>query len=141
MPFAEFDNSYNFMGTDPDNVIGQEPCTNKSAETQALADQYYDLIEKAKAITTDTEARYTAFAEAEAFLIDHAFVIPYSISSEGYVATRLNVFEAQYAPYGMALQSFKFQHLREEPMSMTEYDELYTQWLTDREAAQAAAAE
>ena len=140
-PFAEFDNSYNFMGTDPDNIIGQEPCTNKSAETQALTDQYYDLIEKAKAITTDTEARYTAFAEAEAFLIDHAFVIPYSISSEGYVATRLNVFEAQYAPYGMALQSFKFQHLREEPMSMTEYDELYTQWLTDREAAQAAAAE
>ena len=82
-PFAEFDNSYNFMGTDPDNIIGQEPCTNKSAETQALTDQYYDLIEKAKAITTDTEARYTAFAEAEAFLIDHAFVIPYSDLERG----------------------------------------------------------
>ena len=138
-PFKELDNSYNFMGTDADTVIGQEPCTNKSAETQALADQYYDLVEAAKAITTDTEARYAAFAEAEAFLIDHAFVIPFSISNDGYIATRLNIFEAQYAPYGMALQSYKFQKLRDEPMSMDEYNELYAQWEIDREAALAAA--
>ena len=98
-----------------------------------------DLIEAAKAITTDTEARYAAFAEAEAFLIDHAFVIPFSISNDGYIATRLNIFEAQYAPYGMALQSYKFQKLREEPMSMDEYNELYAQWETAREAALAAA--
>ena len=138
-PFKELDNSYNFMGTDADTVIGQEPCTNKSAETQALTDQYYDLVEAAKAITTDTEARYAAFAEAEAFLIDHAFVIPFSISNNGYIATRLNIFEAQYAPYGMALQSYKFQKLRDEPMSMDEYNELYAQWEIDREAALAAA--
>ena len=138
-PFKELDNSYNFMGTDAGTVIGQEPCTNKSAETQALADQYYDLVEAAKAITTDTEARYAAFAEAEAFLIDHAFVIPFSISNDGYIATRLNIFEAQYAPYGMALQSYKFQKLRDEPMSMDEYNELYAQWEIDREAALAAA--
>lgn len=140
-PFKEQNNSYNFMGTDSGTIIGQEACTNKSAETQALADTYYDLIETAKAITTDTEARYTAFAEAEAFLIEHAFVIPFSISNEGYIATRLNIFEAQYAPYGMALQSFKFQKLREEPMSMSEYNELYAQWETDRAAALAAEAE
>ena len=138
-PFKELDNSYNFMGTDADTVIGQEPCTNKSAETQALTDQYYDLVEAAKAITTDTEARYAAFAEAAAFLIDHAFVIPSSISNDGYIATRLNIFEAQYAPYGMALQSYKFQKLRDEPMSMDEYNELYAQWEIDREAALAAA--
>ncbi len=138
-PFKELDNSYNFMGTDAGTVIGQEPCTNKSAETQALTDQYYDLVEAAKAITTDTEARYAAFAEAEAFLIDHAFVIPFSISNDGYIATRLNIFEAQYAPYGMALQSYKFQKLRDEPMSMDEYNELYAQWEIDREAALAAA--
>lgn len=138
-PFKETSNSYNFMGTDEGTVIGQEPCVNKSAETQALTDQYYDLIEAAKAITTNTEARYAAFAEAEAFLIDHAFVIPFSISNDGYIATRLNIFEAQYAPYGMALQSYKFQKLREEPMSMDEYNELYAQWETAREAALAAA--
>ena len=98
-PFKAQDNSYNFMAQGPDLQIGQEPCTNKSPETQALMEEYYALIDAAKAITTDDEARYTAFAEAEAFLIEHAIVIPFSISSSaGYVATRLNVFEAQYAP-------------------------------------------
>ena len=140
-PFKELDNSYNFMGTDADTVIGQEPCTNKSAETQALTDQYYDLVEAAKAITTDTEARYAAFAEAEAFLLDHAFVIPFSISNDGYIATRLNIFEAQYAPYGMATLRFKGQHLQETSMGMEEFEEAYQTWLTEREEALAAAAE
>lgn len=139
-PFKAQDNSYNFMAQDPDLQIGQEPCTNKSPETQALMEEYYALIDAAKAITTDDEARYTAFAEAEAFLIEHAIVIPFSISSSaGYVATRLNVFEAQYAPYGMALQSFKFQKLREEPMGLEEFNSLYDQWLKDRTAAITAA--
>ena len=93
----------------------------------------------AKAITNDEEARYTAFAEAEAFLIEHAIVIPFSISNSGYVATRLNIFEAQYAPYGMALQSFKFQKLREEPMGLEEFNGLYAAWQKDRTAAIAAA--
>ena len=66
-------------------------------------------------------------------------MVPFSISNSGYVATRLNIFEAEYAPYGLALQRFKFQKLREEPMSMDEYTQLYTQWLTDRDAALAEA--
>lgn len=138
-PFKSQDNSYNFMAQDPNLEIGQKPCTNKSPETQALMEEYYALIDAAKAITNDDEARYTAFAEAEAFLIEHAIVVPFSISSSGYVATRLNVFEAQYAPYGMALQCFKFQKLREEPMGLEEFNSLYDQWLKDRTAAIAAA--
>ena len=54
-----------------------------------------------------------AFAEAEAHLIEHAVIVPFSISTSGYVATRLNPFEGQYAPYGLALQRFKYQHLLE----------------------------
>ena len=138
-PFKEQSNSYNFMATDEDYEVGQMTSTNKSPETQALVAQYYELVNAAKAITTDEEARYAAFAEAEAFLIEHAFVVPFSISNSGYVATRLNIFEAEYAPYGLALQRFKFQKLREEPMSMDEYTQLYTQWLTDRDAALAEA--
>ena len=101
--------------------------------------QYYELVNAAKAITDDDAARYTAFAEAEAFLIDHALVIPFSLSTDGYVATRLNTFEGQYAPYGLALQRFKYQHLMEKPMTMEQFNTLYTQWQTDRAAALAKA--
>ena len=126
---------YNFMNQDAGRSIADVSCDHKSPETQALVEQYYTLVDTAKAITDDEAARYTAFAEAEAFLIEHAIVIPFSVSTEGYVATRLNVFEAQYAPYGLALQRFKYQHIMEKPMNMEQFNTLYAQWQTDRAAA------
>lgn len=133
-PFLR-NNSYNFMNQDAERSIADVSCDHKSPETQALVEQYYTLVDTAKAITDDEAARYTAFAEAEAFLIEHAIVIPFSVSTEGYVATRLNVFEAQYAPYGLALQRFKYQHIMEKPMNMEQFNTLYAQWQTDRAAA------
>ena len=133
-PFLR-NNSYNFMNQDAGRSIADVSCDHKSPETQALVEQYYTLVDTAKAITDDEAARYTAFAEAEAFLIEHAIVIPFSVSTEGYVATRLNVFEAQYAPYGLALQRFKYQHIMEKPMNMEQFNTLYAQWQTDRAAA------
>lgn len=137
-PFGE-NNTYNFMNQDASRSVADAPCDSKSPETQALVAQYYELVNAAKAITDDDAARYTAFAEAEAFLIDHAIVIPFSLSTDGYVATRLNTFEGQYAPYGLALQRFKYQHLMEKPMTMEQFNTLYAQWQTDRAAALAKA--
>ena len=137
-PFAT-DNSYNFMYQDPDRSVADKTCDHKSPETQAVVNEYYALVDAAKAITDDEAARYTAFAEAEAFLIEHAIVVPFHISTSGYVATRLNVFDAQYAPYGLALQRFKGQSLMEEPMNMEKFNTLYAEWQTAREKAVANA--
>ncbi|MEG0597805.1 MAG: peptide ABC transporter substrate-binding protein, partial [Oscillospiraceae bacterium] len=103
--------SYNFMYTVEDAVMAGTAATSKTADTQKIVSDYAALLKTAKGITNDEAARYTAFAEAEAQLLSHAMVIPYSVSSDGYVATRTNVFEAQYAPYGLALQRFKYQHV------------------------------
>ncbi len=137
-PFGE-NNTYNFMNQDSSRSVAEKACDNKSEATQALVAEYYELVNAAKAITDDDAARYTAFAEAEAFLIEHAIIVPFSISTDGYLATRLNIFEAQYAPYGLALQRYKYQHIMDEPMSMEQFNELYAQWQTDRAAALAAA--
>ncbi len=133
------DNSYNFMNQDASRTMGEDTCDHKGEETQAIVNKYYELVDAAKAITTDDAARYTAFAEAEAHLIDHAIVIPYSISFTGYVATRLNVFQGEYAPYGLALQRYKYQELLDEPMSMEKFTAEQAQWQTDRAAALEAA--
>lgn len=132
-------NTYNFMNQDASRSVADAPCDNKSEATQALVAEYYALVDAARAITDDEAARYTAFAQAEAFLIEHAMVIPFHVSTDGYVATRLNVFEAQYAPYGLALQRYKYQHLMDTPMSMEQFNELYAQWQIDREKAVANA--
>ncbi len=127
-------NTYNFMHTTADQ-------NRKSADTQAIVDKYVELVNAAKALTAvdEIEARYAAFAEAEAHLIEHAVIVPFSISTSGYVATRLNPFEGQYAPYGLALQRFKYQHLLEQPMNMEQFETLHQQWQNERAAALEAA--
>ena len=114
-PFST-DSSYSFIfkSTDP--------------ETQALYAEYTELVAAAKAITDDMDARYTAFAKAEAFLLDHAFAVPFSISNRSYQMCNLNVFEGQYASFGMAKQRYKDQHLYDTSMGLEEYQAAYAEW-------------
>lgn len=90
--------------------------------TAPVVQEYFDKVDAAKEITVDTNARYEAFAEAEAVLIDHALVVPFSITVSPYIATKLNVFEAQYAPFGVSKLRFKGQHLQENYVSMEEFE-------------------
>ena len=46
-----------------------------TGETADYVITYMDMVEKAKAITADLDARYAAFADAEAYLIENALVM------------------------------------------------------------------
>ena len=75
----------------------------------------------------------------QAFLINHAMVIPYGLEGGGYKVSRLNVFEAQYSPFGVSELRYKGQHLLDKPMSMDEFNAAYETWRTERAEALAAA--
>lgn len=96
--------------------------------------EYYKLVDAARAITDDLQARYDAFAEAEAFLINHAIVIPYGYNNGGYTASRLSPFESQYAPSGISNERYKGQTLLDAPMNTDQYWDAYDQWLEERAA-------
>lgn len=85
--------------------------------------EYFSLVEKAKTFTgANQEAeRFEAFAEAEAFLIEHALAIPYGISPNSYVVNKLNVYEGQYSPSGVANNRYKGMKLYTNFISMDEY--------------------
>lgn len=100
----------------------------KGEETQALYAEYLQLVADAKAITNDMEARYEAFAKAESFLLSHGFAIPFSISSRSYQMCNLNVFEGQYASFGIANLRYKDQHLYDTSMSLEEFQTAYAEW-------------
>lgn len=127
-PFTE-DNNYNFW-----DKSGND-------DTQKIYDEWSAKVAEAEAICDDDEARYTAFAEAEKILIDHAIIIPFKIDDGGYVASKLNPMEGEYAPYGVALQRYKFQHLGEKSMSMDEFDTELEKWQAARTEALEKAAE
>ena len=94
-----------------------------TGETADYVMTYMDMVEKAKAITADLDARYAAFAEAEAYLIENALVIPLSLPVPPYIATRLNLWEGQYAPTGFSSNRLKGIHILDHYVSMEEYNQ------------------
>ena len=86
--------------------------------------EYFTLVEEAKAITgADQEAeRFEAFAKAEAYLIEHALAVPYGISTKSYIVNKLDVFESQYSPSGVANSRYKGMKLYSDFISMDEYN-------------------
>ena len=112
-------NNYNFFATATQPDLFDEDGTLT----------YFNLLEKAGSIpTTQHEERYQAYAEAEAYLINHAIALPFGSDTAGYTAYRLNPFEAQFAATGLATCRYKGQHLLDKPMSTDEYYDAYDQW-------------
>ena len=122
-PFIE-GNNYNFW-----DISG-------NADTEALFAAYSEQVARAASIYDDEEARYTAFAEAEAMLLDHAIIIPYSISAgDGYVISNLNPLEGEFASYGVARERYKYQKLYDTSMSMDEFNAAFEVWEAERAKA------
>lgn len=101
---------------------------------------YIKMVQEGKDEKLDITKRYTAFANAEAYLIQHAFIVPFHRQSEdGYVVSKLSVFDGCYSPFGVSSQKLEGRHLLDTPISMDEYYAQEEQWESDRAAALAKA--
>ena len=100
----------------------------QGAETQALFAEYTELVNAAKAITNDMDARFEAFAKAEAISFKPIVIDAGHTSSRSYQMSNLNVFEGQYAPFGNATLRYKDQYLYESSMSLEEWQAAYAEW-------------
>jgi len=114
-------NSYNMM----DMLLD----TDAYPETTATVTEYYAAVTEAKAITTDTLQRYTKLAAAERILLDNAIVVPYCIWPASAQVTKLNIFEGQYAPFGMSNLRYKYQHLSENYITVDQFNAAEAAWL------------
>ena len=94
--------------------------------------EYYKLVDAARAITDDLQARYDAYTVAEAFLLENAMIVPYGYDNGGYTASRLNPFESQFAPFGISNERYKGQKLLDAPMSTDQYWDAYDKWQEER---------
>ena len=103
---------------DPQNYLGQMTYGNEAAyysenynyineveeteATKALIDTYKEftaLVDAANAITDDMDARYKAYAKAEAYMIDNALVIP-QYCGDGWTLTKINPYSMKRAVFG-----------------------------------------
>nr|WP_246566171.1 peptide ABC transporter substrate-binding protein [Tissierella simiarum] len=101
--------------------------------------KYENMVDEAKVEVIDIDKRYKLFAEAEAFFIDQAFVIPYAVGGGGYTASRLNPFESPYSPFGVSGERFKGQRIMEKPMNSEQFSQGLINWEKERAEALKAA--
>lgn len=110
--------------------------TDVTADGKNIYEVYEAKVNEAKEEVIDLAKRYELFAEAEAMLIENAFVMPFKVSAgDGYVASLLDPFESPYAPFGIASLRWKGQKLLSKPMSTEEFNVGYEAWKAEREEA------
>ena len=102
---------------------------------------YNKLVQDARRVTLDIDARYEAFAAAEAFLIEEGMVIPLRWIGAGYEVSKMTPFEGPYSVFGLAIHKYKGHHIYEKSMSMEEFAGALAAWEARRVAAMEAAAD
>ena len=103
---ADFADPVNFLGQETygdDNAYYSKAYSkiNNATDEKLIATykEFTELVNAAKAITDDLDARYAAFAKAEAFWIQHALTIPWSYEVTWKV-TSINEYSKIYTAYG-----------------------------------------
>ncbi len=104
---ADFADPVNFLGQETygeDNAYYSQSYSkiNNATDEKLIATykEFTRLVNEAKAIVDDLDARYDAFATAEAYMLEHALVIPwnYDVSWE---LTKVNDYTQVYTAYGV----------------------------------------
>ena len=83
--------------------------TEETPENKALLDtykEYTEMVTAADAIVDDMDARYKAFAKAEAYMIDHALTIPHEYGIN-WTLTKINSYSKMNAMYGSVNEKMK----------------------------------
>ncbi len=121
---------------DPINFLGQETYNDTAAyysnaysncndnddpDLIAAYQEFTNLVTEAKAITNDLDARYAAFAKAEACFLNHALVIPCSYEV-GWELTKINNYTKVYSMYGMQSYRYVDWQAQTEPYTTEEVD-------------------
>lgn len=103
---ADFADPVNFLGQETygdDNACYSKAYSkiNNATDEKLIATykEFTDMVNTAKAITDDLDARYAASAKAEAFWIQHALTIPWSYEVTWKV-TSINEYSKIYTAYG-----------------------------------------
>lgn len=127
--------SYIYMANGEATLVAEGEGT-KGFDGGYWTDYTYDqMVAAAKQLTNDDE-RLAALAEAEAWLIENAYVIPCGLyDATGYAASYLNPFEKEYVFSGACQYKYKFQHIWAEAMDAEAYGAARTVWEAERSAA------
>ncbi|CCK18948.1 Oligopeptide ABC transporter, periplasmic oligopeptide-binding protein OppA (TC 3.A.1.5.1) [Lactococcus raffinolactis 4877] len=116
--------------------IGLEPSVtlegeDKGAAAKATVDieAYQKLLDEANAITDNTDARYEAFAKAEAWLIDNGIVTPiYSLGAAPMMQNEVPFTKIDSNTVGSTAYSYKYRKVSDKTVTAKEYEKALKEW-------------
>ena len=109
---------------------------------KALGLEEYDaLLDAADAITDDTDARYTAYAKAEAWLLDNVLQIPVQADGAAPAIRKTVPFSGPYSWTGIASSKLKYVKVTDTVVKTKDYDAAKKAWNAEREKTAKAADE
>ena len=96
-------------------------------KTQLGFYEYEDLYRAADAITDDLDARYKAFAKADAYLLAHGLYIPTSMQTRSARVSHIVPFSA---PYSSGVSQYKYRgvQLQEDVVTTEQYQAAMAAW-------------
>lgn len=129
-----------------DTVQGDDPSAD--AKKALNLEEYDALLDKANAITDDVNARYTAYADAEAWLLNSAIQIPIYASGGNPSVNKVVPFTGSYSwagitsfPGGNGPGRLKYVEMQDKAVTTDEYNQAKEQWEKEKEASNKKAAE
>lgn len=100
-------------------------------ELKGLFEEYTKMIDEAEATVDDLDARYTKFADAEAFLLNHGLSFPNAQNSES-ILTWANDWSKVYSPFGSQKGRFVNWETKVGGYTRDEYIELKAKWEAEK---------
>ncbi|EGP5242039.1 peptide ABC transporter substrate-binding protein [Enterococcus faecium] len=114
-------------------VQGTDP--SAAAKKAINLSEYDALLDKAAAITDDLDARYTAYADAEAWLLDNALQVPIYAYGGTPRVTNVVPFSKPFAWTGIATNKLKYIEVQSDIVTTKQYDKAKKAWETKKEEA------
>ena len=110
---------------------------NNAAAAQVGLKDYDALLDSAASETTDLNARYDRYAQAQAWLEDSSLVIPLTVSNGAApIISRLTPFTGASIQVGDKGSSYlKYVKSQEKVVTKKEYEQSREKWLKERKAS------
>ncbi|WP_071130135.1 peptide ABC transporter substrate-binding protein [Enterococcus timonensis] len=133
-------NIYNAETGDMLQTLGLDATVNVQGEDagavakEAVGFATYDqLLDDAAAITDDLDARYTAYAKAEAWLLDAVIQVPIRADGGTPSLSRQIPFIKSYGWAGISDLKFKNVKIGQDPITTAEYEDALATWEKEKE--------
>lgn len=128
-----YDNSYGFRYADPSANLNR--CTSDFDITDSSYQiPEFDAMIAAADATYDLNERYAAYAEAELYLLDHAYIKPYMTGGGSYKMTRLVPYTVPGGYFGLGRHKMKGALIQETPVTTEQHAQLKEQYDAERAA-------